>query len=52
MTIWANAAICAVKIINDQNLSPEEAWFEAISKYYNTPLIETTLRSFKFIKSF
>jgi hypothetical protein len=33
MTIWANAAICAVNIIKDQNLSPEEAWFEAISKY-------------------
>ena len=42
MTIWANAAICAVKIINDQNLSPEEAWFEAISKY--TKSYETRIK--------
>ena len=33
MTIFAKAAIYAVNIINDQNLSPEKAWSEAISKY-------------------
>ena len=36
MTIFEKAAICAVKIINDKNLSPEEAWFEAISEYTNS----------------
>ena len=42
MTIWANAAVYAVNIIKDQNLSPEEAWFKAISTY--TKSYETRIK--------
>ena len=42
MTIFAKAAIYAVNIINDQNLSPEEAWFKAISTY--TKSYETRIK--------
>lgn len=36
MTIFEKAAIKAVELLNNQNITPEDAWFNAISQFTNS----------------